>query len=805
MSRHVLENLYSDIRFSWRTHRRYPFASVAAIAVLGTAIGSTSAVFALFDALVFRPPPVGLGERVVSLGGLLFNIEGIRDGVSWWEQATSFENLASYHTGEAPVEGSEGQWARVTVVSPRFFSVFGQKPAAGRYFSIYDDQGSQDRVAVVSLSFCRAYFGTPQLAIGRHLRLGGTNHVVVGVASEGFDFPSSTEIWLPREVAGRTPPLGLSSTLVMGQWQPSRGRWVGKLREGTSLSQARSELYLLQQRLQLEFSARTSTQFKSNISVVPLRTVLARDYGASTGALFAASILVFCIATANVSLYLLGIAVARQKETAIKLALGANLRRILGHLALETIALSSFVCLVAIGLAIFVLAIALRIMPKYLVFLPPLASFVGISTASALLLSVLAAILMFALPAFQFLRSQSLDALKDQQAQFGSRPGRLARRFLIALEVAVAFALSVSGVVGTISYMSMSRLTIGFEPKQVLIVPIDFSGSPIEAGQIPTLLADLMESTKNLPAVKAVGVVSDLPVSGSPGGYQVKKGELGMFFVSSLCGGDYFRAVGIPILKGRSFSASERNTVIISEDAANSFWGGGNPIGQELWIEGEKAPRMVVGVVGKTRPLDMNAELVPQIYLPFAGPYRGELRQRRMHVAVKCSADCNESFVARIKDIVQSKGGYVRRIQGLDEMASAAVAPSRARAAVLAAYAAIGLSVTMVGVFAFVSHLSLVRRQELAIRMALGARPLRIMFIVLRESMVWASIGILAGIGLSLFVSKLWQGLVFGIEPYDLSTFSLGATLMLGGCALASLPSAIHAALSVPADILRQE
>ncbi len=799
------EGLYQDLRIARRIQRRQGIALIIVALLLASALGTTAAVFSIFDALVFRPLPVPESENLVSITGLAFDIGNILDGISWWEQARSLESLSYYYAGETAIEGSGGsQWARVSVVSAKFFRVFKIVPLAGRYFLDAAELAGPNRIAVLSFEFSSAYFGDPGFAVGQQLRLNGVPYVIVGVAPERFSFPSGTQAWVPRTAGPGAPlPIDLTSDAGSGRWQPARGSWVGRLRPGTTQAAARTELYSLLKRLHEEYSSKTGMRFGDVVSVVSLPRRLARDYKPATEGLFVASLLLLVVSVINASFFLLGRTAARQKEIAVRQALGARPGRIFRLLLTETVSIVAVTASLALLIALALIAGARKFLPLYLVQLPSLWSLFIVAAHATLWLSLLAAIPMCLLPVSQYLAARVSDVLNDRRRLFATRSGRAVRRILIVSEVSLAFALTVFGFLSISSFLNLTSLDLGFDRRGRMIVPLDFSGPGLSKERFLATQLEILSGVKTIPGVKSAGAVSDLPVLGPEGGYWIRRGETYKFCLATLVAGDYFRSLGIPISAGREFSETDRDSVIIGKSLAEEFWKGGNPLGQDLWIDGEAAPRRVVGLAGDTTPLEFGAGRSLNLYLPYGSSYRGELRVYRMYLTAECGAQCGEYLPRWIRPFVESRGGAVRRIQSLESIVAATMAPTESRAIVLGAYAIVGFAVALAGVFALVSYMSVLRQQEIGIRMALGASPAGIVLLVMREGVVWPFFGVLIGAGLSLAGTRLWQSLLFGIQFLDPATYVLSGFLFMVGCASAALIPALRAALSNPADVLR--
>ncbi len=785
--------MIEDLRSAWRLFKARPLSTSAAAGFVGVAVGATTALLVLLDALLLHPLSTREAGRVVHLGGLAS--PPAMDAVAWWRQARALEELAQYSTGEAEVEGPCGlRLARASTVSSGFFKVFAVQAAAGRVFGPSDDATGMDHVVVVGDAFRRTCLADRGSVLRQHLRIDGVAHVIVGVAPEGFDFPSSTQIWVPRgTAAGRW-----DGTAFAAADSPRALRsdgWVGRLRERTSRIEATHELYGLLQRLQASYGAKTDLQFGDVINVTPLRSIMAEDLRPALTALAVGAALVLLTAAANFGTFLLGRTAGRYRELAVRRAFGGTTARILRQLLTENLAICLAGGLAGLAIALAALLAVPRLIPLYLDHIPPRSVLVSRAALGALLLSLLVWCLAGVPSALQAVSVREAALREHVGPAPAGRIGRL-RRALVVIEVAAALVLMNSAVVAIRAFRSLTETDLGFVPRGVLVARvIGGSNSEVTKGEALARQQSMFEAIAGLPDVDAAGATDALGVSSAArGGYWARSADVYKFCTASLVAGDYFRAMGVPLLAGRTFTALDGDAVVLGARTARQYWGRATAVGRSLLLDGEDRPREVVGVVKDTKSAAPESPSELQVYLPYARPYRGRPGTAAMDVIVRCRRNaCDEDSAVRLGARLRGAAAdvSVRRVTSLAAMVEAATAPARTRALLLSAYSGLGLAVALLGVYTAVAYMTVLRRHEIGVRVAVGADRSDILLLVTHEGLLLGAIGCVVGSLAAMAAGQLLSSLVFGYEASDPGT--LPAIALLCGTGIASVIPALRA------------
>jgi putative ABC transport system permease protein len=790
-----------DLRFAWRLFRAAPGSSIAVSGVLGLAMATTAAVLVLVDALLLRPLPVDDQDRIVHIAGLASPSFG--DAVAFWGQVQSLESLATYSSGEVSLEGGgEGRTARVAIVSRDFFRVFQIRPSAGRTFGEQDETPGLNRVVVLAERFRRSFFPDNAAPLGAQIRLNGIPHVVVGIVPDGFDFPAATQAWVPRLPA----PAG-ASQMVLAPDNSMRRRltegWVGRLRPGATIGHPRLDFEILRRRLvDLYTAGKTGGHPGDRVWVSLLRERVAGDMGPALRALLIGALLVMLVAGANCGTFLLSRAAARRSERALRRALGATPGRLRRQTLTEAVAFALVSGTFALVIAVAILVAVERWFSTYLDHRPPDSTVVVHAVIASVLLSILVGVAAGMLAAWESGSAAPFDALRDHGVALGGHGRSRIRRTLVVLEVAGALMLTNGALLSLQTFRNLTRLELGFQPQGALVAEVFFRKGALAKEPFLAAQQVMIEALAGVPQVTAVGTVDWLPLS-QDGGYQwVRRGELYKACATFHVAGDYFRAMGIPLLAGRTFAPGETDAIVIGSRVATTYWPDGNPLGDVIVIDGDR-PRRVVGIVRDTQsPVRAGPEL--QIYLPYAGPYRGNLGTTSMTLVARCRGECDaitRLVAARLRDAVV--GVDVRGPSTLASLLSRATQPARARAVLSGAYAAVVFGIALVGVYTLVSYLSLLRRRELSVRMALGASPRHIVFLVAGEGLLLAVLGVLLGSLASVLGVRLLRSQLVGVEALSPGAMAATGATLLAGAVIASLIPALQASRRHPSEVLR--
>jgi len=827
--------LPNDLRFWLRFFRRRPGFSLSLVLVMALGIGGATTMFSVLYGVILQPLPVREPDRLVGLSGAPVPSTG--DVLDWWSQGQTFEGLCEYRAGG--VNLSDGEFpvrALGATVSASFFPVFGVAPYLGRTFTIDDEQSGHNRVAIVSERLWTQNFARDPGVVGREITLEGIAYTIVGVMPIGFSYPGRTDIWTPRArgggggaiFPGEDDQADLPSTL--------RNRMIGRLRSGVSLPQAQAQLSLLFEQYK-EVSAKAGLAAGSGVRIIPLHDMLVGRVRQAFWMLFAGVGFLLLIACANAANLLIVRGVSRQKEIAVRLCLGAGPGRIARLLLTEALLFAMASGVLGVILAYWGVELIRVFGPSDV----PRLSAVRVNTIAlvfALSLSFLVGILVGLAPALQAWSTRLAEVFKQEGARSSSGFRRRARHTIVVAEIALALVLLVGAGLTIRSFFQLTNVAPGFDPQSVVTmnialprakyvtIPAALSSTPapVRAVQASPAVAAasgtrtiefyrrLLEEVQRLPGVMAAGGVTQLPLGSSRVGSLSLKfpGPKYQMALHYNIAGDYFRALGIPLVNGRAFTESDTETatkvVIINETLARLQWGDHNPVGQTLIIEGESGVREVVGVVGDTKQLDLIAASGAQFYLPYRQTFRAVGAPLGLTLVVRAQAD-PKLISNSLRGLVTSidKDLPVFRMRTMEDVIAESTSAYRFRGWLFGLFALLALLLSVIGVYSVTAYSVSTRTREIGIRLSLGAQPRDILLMVLREGFVLAFIGVCLGVVASYWLSRLISGLLYGVGPADPVALIVAAVVLVVGTLVACTMPAVAASKVDPATALRYE
>jgi predicted permease len=683
-----METLFKDIRYGLRGLLKQPAFTALVIITLALGIGASTAIFSVVNTVLLRRLPYRQSERIVAIQEL--NAEGKRGQVTpanfldWRAQNTVFEHLAAILTRPANLAfGDQAERIELAMTSANFFAVFGTEPERGRLFIPSDEQAGHAPVVVVSHALWqRRFAGDPEL-VGKPITLDGQSYTVVGIASAGFQYPDKTEVWVPPFRLAPVPNERMDPTQVRGWGMLSA---VALLKSGVSLPQAASEMETITARLRQQYPDTNNRRFNR---VVALHTHLVGETGGMLMLLLGAVSFVLLIACANVANLLLAAAASRQKEMAIRTALGASRWRVMQQLLTESTILALAGGLMGLLLALWGVALLTKLLPQDF---PRLAEInldwrvLGFTLGT----SVLTGILFGLAPAFQISRSDVQESLKESgRGASGSKRHNRLRNLLIIGEVALSVVLLAGAGLLFRSFLQLQSVNAGFTPQQVLTVRLTPSGPRYARdADYMSFYSQVMQRISALPGVQGVGAINTLPLGKGPtAGIRIEGAPLqtrdkwpstNYRSVSS----DYFRAMNIPMVQGRAFTERDTETaprvMIVNQALARRDFpnenpvgrrinlGGNNPDGQPMWWE-------IVGVAADVRNLELREEASPEFYLSaLQDTWNG------MSVVVRTSVE-PASMAPEVRRIVAEvdKSAPVSEVKTMEHIVSEAVTQPR--------------------------------------------------------------------------------------------------------------------------------
>jgi putative ABC transport system permease protein len=800
----------NDFRSAIRALRRSPGFTPAAVLTLALGIGATTTLFSVVHGVLLRPLPYPAAERLVRVyetdraGGELSSVSP-PNFMAARELDRVFAGVALYSgttetlTGNGDVYELSG-----AEVSANLFDLLGVPPVLGRGFPARANQPGEDDVVVIGYGLWQRLFAGEEAILGRALTLHGRARSVVGVMPEGFDFPGGTELWVPTPYGERF------AADHAGNRRSRYHNAVARLQPEVTLEQAQAEANLLSRRLELAFPAgNTGVGF----AIVPLQTSVVGGMRAPLLVAFGAVGLVLLIACVSVAGLLLARAAARQRELAVRAALGATPGRLLRELLSESVilallggvlgvlgaswAVDTLVALQPEGLP---RVEAIRLDRSVLVFA------LGVTCATALLAGLF--------PAVRAARGAQAGLLRGtSRGEAGSAGGARARAALVVAECALAVILLVGAGLLLRSLLALMSVDMGFRTEQVLAFRVS---PPAAHYQSPEAIRDyydrLLERVAGLPDVRGAAAVSRLPIRQSVFGYRIhveglpppaagEDREIRTRFVTPA----YFRVMGIDVRQGRGIEAQDRGVrrvIVINEAAARHFFPGEDPIGRQIRAHSnEQVGGEVVGVVADARQDSIVETPLPEMYVPHT-----QFPARFMTVVVRAAGDP----LGLAQPIVHELQALDRNVplpefSTMEQVMADAVARPRFLSAVMTGFAGTALVIAATGLFGLLSFSVARQRREIGIRMALGARQAEVIGRVLRRGLSLTAVGLATGIVGAMLLTRLLQSVLYGVSAVDPVTL-LGVALLLGGTALlASYLPARQAARVDPLVALRDE
>jgi predicted permease len=784
-----MNTLFKDIRYGVRSLLKHPGFTAIVVITLAVGIGASSAIFSVVNTVVLRPLPYRHAERIVAIQEL--GPEGKRGQVTpanfldWRAQNTVFEHLAAILTRPANLALTD-QAERVdfAMTSANFFTVFGVEPARGRFFVAADEQAGHPPIVVISDGLWQRRFSGDASLVGKPITLDGVSYTVVGIAPAGFQYPDKTDVWVPPYKLAPTLSERMDPTQVRGFGMLAV---VGLLKPGLGVPQAASEMETITARLRQQYPDTNNRRFNR---VVSLHTHLVGETGPMLLLLFGAVSFVLLIACANVANLLLASAAARQKEMAIRTALGASRLRVMRQLLTESMLLAFTGGAIGLLLALWGVALMMNLLPADF----PRLSEINLDwrvLGFTLIASVLTGILFGLVPALQISKGDVQEALKEsgRGASSSRRHNRL-RKLLIVGEVALSVVLLAGAGLMFRSFLQLQSVDTGFTSQQVLTLRLSPAGSNYRKdGDYIAFYEQAMKRISAIPGVAAVGAINTLPLDKGPtAGFRIEgrpplttdKWPGANYRTVST---DYFRAMNISVSQGRAFN--ERDTenaplvMIVNQALAGRDFpnenpigkrislGGSDPKGQPLWWE-------IVGVAANVRSLELREEATPEFYLSglqdtFAN----------MSLVVRTSVEPTSVAGAIRRAAAEvDKSAAVSDVQTLEHIVNASVTQPRFNLVLLGLFSGIALLLSAAGIYGVTAYSVTQRTHEFGIRMALGAQVGDVLRMILRQGMLLISVGIGLGLLASLALTRLLRTLLFGVSATDPLTFA-GITLLL--------------------------
>jgi len=805
-----MSGLLQDMRYAVRTLGRAPGFTAVAVATLALGIGANTAIFSVVHAVLLRrlpyPEPdrlVVVAERGRASGDM---------GVAWptfldmREQARTVRPLALFRADEMTVSGGrEPELLRVGEVSADFFPLLGATPALGRVLLPADDRPEAAPAVVLSDELWRTRFGGDRGVIGRTIRLDAVPHTIVGVTARGFGFfPKPVHMYRPIGLHG-------AEKVWLNRGNHTGARLLARLAPGATVAQARAEVVGMERQLELQYPDTNSGQ---TATLVPLDERLFEDVRPALWTLLAAVGLVLLIACVNVAHLQLARGTARQRELAIRAALGAGRGRIVRQLVTESLVVSAIGGVLGVVIASWAIGPLLRLAPAAIPRLADTRIDTGV-LLFALAISIATGVLFGLAPAVSASRPDPQAALTD--AGRGSTAGRSRRRFRMALfvsEVALAFVLVIGSGLLVRSLLHAISVPPGFQPDGLLALDVGLPAAKYpEAEPRQRFYQGTIDELRRLPGVVAATAVYCAPLVGRCWGsvYTLsdrpipERGDLPSAHWN-VAEPSYFATVGIPLREGRylteSDGANAPKVVVVNESFARKWWPRGGAIGKRVkqgFPDHDQSVYEIVGVVADVRQEGLDVDAKTEVFIPWAqNPMPGMTFVLRTSVSPMALAKPAIAAVHRV-DPDQS----VSHVVPMTEFVSESVASRRFTTTLLGLFGVLALVLASVGIYGVVSFGVAERRREIGIRTALGAKPRDVLRLVVGGALRLAAVGMAAGAVAALGLSRLLASLLFGVGPSDPTTYA-GVVLLLSSVVLAACVIPARGALRVdPNTVLR--
>lgn len=808
----LIADLLHDLRYAARLQRKNPGFTIVAVIALALGIGANTAIFSVVNTVLLRPLPYRDPERLVmvwedaSKYGYPRDTPAAANFIDWRDQNQVFEGMAAIAdssfnlTGTGDPERLEGRR-----VSANLFQLLGVEPQVGRVFTAAEDQPGAQRVVLLSYALWQRRFGGDPNIVGQALTLNGESYVVVGVMPARFQFPTSDDqAWVP--------------IAFTQQEAENRGRHylqvLARLKPGVSLTQAQSQMSTIAARLQQQYP---QSNAELGAVVQPLQEHLVGDIKPALLILLGAVGLVLLIACANVANLLLARAAVRQKEIAVRVALGAGRRRLIRQFLTESVLLSTLGGLVGLAIAYGGLLLLKAFIPENISQAREISIDLKV-LGFTFLVSVATGLIFGLAPAIQAARFNQIETLKEggRDAASGGSGKRL-RGLLVTAEVAISLVLLIGAGLLINSFLRLRSVDPGFRAENLLTMKIVLPQPKYaDFERRSAFYSDLIQRVQSVPGVRSAAVTTNLPLYRQ--GNSIGVGIEGQpppppgqerIVVTRIVSPGYFDTMGIQLLRGRHLTeqdtATTPNAVLISETMARRYWPGEDAIGRRIstgtvtsaddWIQ-------IVGVVKDVRQFQLNAEPRPQMYLSYRQAGFFEPRD----LVVKTDVDPSR-LAATVRKAVWEidRDQPVSNIQTMDEIMADSIARQRFSMLLLAIFAAVALVLAAVGIYGVMSYSVAQRTREIGIRMALGAQTGAVLKLAVVYGMKLVIAGILIGLVAAFALTRVMSTLLFGVTPTDPTTFTLISLILVAVAALASYVPARRATRVNPIIALRYE
>jgi predicted permease len=822
-----MSTFLSDVTYALRTLRSNAGFTAVAVAALALGIGANTAIFTVVDGVMLAPLPYPQADRLVRLGRKYPAGNGYSNSIPKymvWRNNDVFATMTLYEQGGIGMNlgaGDHPEQAKVSHVSRDYFQVFGSLPAIGRTFSEAEDVPHGAPVAVLSDRLWRNRLGADPQIVGRTVLLNNQPYTVIGIMPKGFESNPPMDIWLPLQAD--------PSSTNQGHYLAAAAR----LKPDVSIEQARGAMKVLGERFRAQNSKWMDPS--ESVAVVPMKDSMVEDVRLALLILLGAVGFVLLIACANVANLLLARAAVRQKELAIRAAIGASRWRVVRQLLTESVILAGAGAVLGFAIGAAGVRALLMFAPGNI---PRLTETDGLNQTLPLLdwrvagftigIAAVTAILFGLFPALSFSNPDLASTLKEGGRTGGGTIGRRSRAFLVVAEVALALVLVTGATLLIRTFSGLRSVNPGLNPHNVLVLETSLGGGTFDStAKVDQFVRQAVPRLEALPSVQSAASALMLPLSGADvdlpfniaGRPTPKSGYDGDEQWRSVSA-HYFRTLQIPLLRGRVFTESDSGgappVVIVNQAMVKKYWKGQDPVGQVIVIgrglgpQFEDPPRQVVGIVGTVRETGLDAVDQGVMYIPQGQVPEGLTKLANGLIplawAIRSAGD-PLALRAAVEREFRAVDGMIApsHVRTMDQMIADSLSRQNFNALLLTIFAAIALLLAAIGIYGLMSYSVEQRLQEIGIRVALGASRADVLRMMVLQGMKLAAIGIVVGLAAAYAATRVLVTLLFGVKATDPYTFVAVAVMVAIVAMLASMVPARRAAGIAPSVALRHQ
>ena len=812
-----MEALIKDIRYALRGLLKRPGFTAIVVLTLALGIGTNTAIFSVVNAVLLRPLPYPNPDQLVTIWGRQETRGMVMDRVStspqefvdYRDRNHSFSAVAAYRFAGGDLTGT-GDAERILTakVTAQFFSVLGTQPLRGRSFSIEEDQPGREQVAILSYSVWQHRFGGDENIVGKNLVLDGVNHTVVGVMPSDFQFPNSeVQIWTPMAFGAK-------------ELEANGGHYfslIARTKPGVELHQAQADVASIVAQTQKEHPEQYEEVTSWSVSLVGVRDEMVGHHRLVLLILLGVVSFVWLIACLNVANLLLARAASRQHEIAVRAALGAGRFQIIRQSLAETLLLS--LAAGAVGLLMGSLgAVLIKVLnPANL----PRVNEIQVDQRVLIFtfaISLITGLVFGVIPAMQASRLNLITTLNENVSKIGEGKQRnRLHAWLIIGEVGIAMILLVGAGLLIKSFYKLQQVDLGFNPANVVTMRLSLPMTRYaEPHKVSGFFNELVSRTENLPGVEAVGLVNYLPlkdmsmelnvhVEGQP------ENPASVELLTS--SRNYSSALGLELREGRFFDDRDRDNTtyvaVVNEAFTRIFLPNENALGKRVRIGGLNSPfpwYSIVGVIKDVKQQGPDSAAKPELFMPHTQPLLGNVMLQSMSLVLRTGSN-PEGSIAGVRAIVRELDPElpVYEVSTMQQLVATSVATRRFNMFMVAIFSALALVLAAIGVYGVMSYTVTARTREIGIRIALGARAVNVLSLVIKDGMKLAVFGLAIGIGGALALTRLMRTLLFDVTPTDPATFAGVAILLFVVALFACFLPARRASGFDPVNALRHE